>query len=95
MKIEHVNRHDGNFQWIRALDDDGVSRCGSVGVALPGTYDFPPSKKGETIRVLSGWMIINGVRRTAAGHPAIIKAGEAVHIEVETPSRYMADHVLE
>ena len=94
MRIEHVDRYDGNFVWLKLVGDDGAS-VGSVGMVLPRAeeYDFPASTRGEKIQVTSGVVTINGVDYRAFGKPCVIKQDEEVHITVRhQPATYRCTH---
>ena len=85
-KIDYRSRFKDHFQSLRLIDDGQV--VFAVGIAMPGNYDFGVHKNSETIFVLDGYMIINGVKYEPGGPPCRIEAGESAVIQVRVPSSY-------
>lgn len=96
LTLKHNLFHDGGVQSIGLLKDGEEKTTMTVGIALPGHWDFGVNTRKEIITVTSGEIIING-QKCCYGLDSIIviKAGEKVVFDVEVPSSYICRFPLE
>jgi uncharacterized protein YaiE (UPF0345 family) len=88
--LRHNQFHDGSVQSIGLLPDGEEKTTMTVGLALPGHWDFGVNTRREMITVTSGEIIINGQKcRYGLDSIIIIKAGDRVVFDVEKPSSYI------
>ena len=64
MSISHNSYHGGRLQSLGFVTVDG--KPATVGIALPGEYDFGPADRKETVTVTSGAIIPIGRSDTTA-----------------------------
>lgn len=93
MSITHHTYFDGAVQ---SLEFDFGKISYTVGVVMPGEYDFGQAERRETIRVITGILVIND--QAYAPHQLIgldvkdgscvIQVGERIHIMAEIPVSY-------
>ena len=67
----------------------------TVGVLVPGEYDFGVAKRKEMIWVISGHLTINGVKH-GRGYQmpdsCTLQPGSAIHIVAEETSSYLCEY---
>jgi len=88
--IKHNTYFDGQVQSLGFKQDEDDA---TIGVVEPGDYNFGVAERPETIKVISGQLIINGSLRVAsvAAKDSIyeIKSGEAIEISATLTAAYL------
>ena len=86
-EIEEKIYFDGNVKSHRAIKKDKPFL--SVGMVLPGKYDFGTAKTTEIIRVTSGAIKINGILHYAGAGHCTIAPGDKIEFATEEISSYI------
>ncbi|MDO8509801.1 MAG: hypothetical protein Q7S24_01530 [bacterium] len=86
MLIEHKAFSGGNFQSVGLVPDVGL-KVYTVGIGLPGEYEFVALLGAEVITIIDGVATINGTVLTV-GKTIRIANGKTVRILAEEPFAY-------
>lgn len=91
--ITHHTYFDGMVQSLGFRLGDGNY---TVGVVMPGEYDFGKAERRETIHVILGMITINGhlyspaiTRARIQGSFCVIESGENIHIIAAASAAYV------
>jgi hypothetical protein len=87
--IRNNNYFEGNVQSL-GFSDDGQDR--TVGVVVPGDYDFGVATRQEIMKVPSGVLTINGKAYFSSDDPCIIDVGEKILISTTSISSYLCTY---
>ena len=87
--IKHNNYFEGHVQSLGFKSD---SQDKTVGVVLPGDYDFGIASREETMQVVSGVLTINGHAYFPSEPPCIIPEGQGISISTTTVSAYLCSY---
>ncbi len=89
MKIKRNTYFVGRVQSLASVED-GVTTM-TIGMVLPGTYDFGKAKREEIIQVTLGALWINGATyRAGPGYaPCIIHPGDDITISADSMATYV------
>ncbi len=86
-RVKPKTYHDGNVQSLMGLDAEG-NPVKSLGVVMPGDYDFGTAERRETIHVIEGCLTINGRKYRLGEAECVIEAGQQIQIKAEKFSTY-------
>lgn len=87
--IKHNVYFEGNVQSL-GFTEDGYDR--TVGVVVPGDYDFGVASRKETMKVITGALVINGIAYFPDDAVCVIHAGEKISISATTNSSYLCSY---
>ena len=87
--IQHNNYFEGNVQSL-GFKEAGHDK--TVGVVLPGDYNFGTATRQETMQVVSGVLTINGKAYFSSEEPCVIEVGGAILISATVVSSYLCSY---
>ncbi len=85
-KIEPKSFFKGRLRSVGPIGVDGAKRY-TVGVFLPGRYEFTADSRGEQIVIVDGTCTING-QVLKAGEEILIPGGDTIVIEATGTCAY-------
>ncbi|MFA5187936.1 MAG: pyrimidine/purine nucleoside phosphorylase [Patescibacteria group bacterium] len=88
MEIKHNTYFDGQVQSLGFTTFLG--KKATIGVVLPGKYDFGIAKAPESITVIHNKITINGTEyRAISSQDCDIKVGDPIIFEATEPATYI------
>ena len=87
--IKHNKYFEGNVQSL-GFSDHGDDM--TVGVIVPGDYDFGVASRKESMKVITGVLTINGKSYFPEDEVCIIPAGEKILISASSVSSYLCSY---
>jgi len=88
--IKKIKRHvyfSGNVQSLEFLTPDG--KKATIGVIMPGEYNFGTAKQKETISVLQGMVFTKEGSLRPGGYPIVFEPGTKIIFSCPEPVAYL------